>query len=742
MGAGLSDAVNKDHPLEHDTGRDWLKEVTRRVSKRKSVCDAAKLHQLGLFFDTDLQLQNLAGDQDKLLLGATTDKQDLAAHEVVSAAVVAYIQELLLESYDMTLKTLELKRNTSRQTSTIFVSSNVKSAKAIVLLLCDGLWSNKIHVKYWHFLVMHEFSNSSSYIFQSEWAHGLGMAVVVLNPSEQAASADISLEHVLCGWDFVYTTFPGTVLAVVAHGSGGKLALDLLSRRHVVLPEDWEAVQRLRCFAFCNSEIPSDSLQVLSRRQLNFLESNCTNWVSEDKLATERSPIKQVPSGAKTHEKAVEFAFNPMCNFLLANLKDARNEIHLKKTSKRLIAIVDHIAVDKKPVPGGTVGYARCAHYEKAGSFAVYSIFMSNVEQQAVLRRSATEIFSRPFIQIETLSSLIGHTALHHQSGFYLSTCVWRLLLGHEYTYWYLVLDGVSRQANGKNDNGRPSEQDNDESFDGTKTIYSRNYIEVLKNIRTRVLLKLSLAPPFISKTERGVLQVDSSKISYPGKSDFISKTAHDIAAVALLVMDAGCLHDMVLKVRFKGMLLIEHDFKLQRGRNKADGRVSGTMVIQLPVHKSNGSIEVSHPGRSRSINISTPYPTWVCAVFLTGVDVRITYTKGSHIFLVFDIEGYNTMNVENTVGKISLALPQVQRVLEHGAWASWHRLLIVAITTRRAVKGLEGLEGHNRIIVSLLKKCGYEVHLCTVKKEVDGYSISKWITKDKYGKWYFGERM
>ncbi|XP_024530048.1 uncharacterized protein LOC9660031 [Selaginella moellendorffii] len=297
-------------------------EVTRRVSKRKSVSDAAQLHQLGLFFDTDLQLQNLAGDQDKLLLGATTDKQDLAAHEVVSAAVVAYVQELLLESYDMTLKTLELKRNTSRQTSTIVVSSNVKSAKAIVLLLCDGLWLKKIHVK----------DSLLTVLAFLEWAHGLGMAVVLLNPSEvafnerkQAASADISLEHVLCAWDFVFTTFPGTVLAVVAHGSGGKLALDLLSRRHVVLPEDWEAVQRLRCFAFCNSEIPSDSLQVLSRRKLNFLESNCINWVSEDKLATERSPIKQVPSGAKTHEKAAEFAFNPMCNFLLANLTDARN---------------------------------------------------------------------------------------------------------------------------------------------------------------------------------------------------------------------------------------------------------------------------------------------------------------------------------------------------------------------------------------------------------------------------------
>ncbi|XP_024531387.1 uncharacterized protein LOC9632999 [Selaginella moellendorffii] len=94
----------------------------------------------------------------------------------------------------MTLKTLELKRNTSRQTSTIFVSSNVKSAKAIVLLLCDGLWSNKIHVK----------DSLLTVLAFLEWAHGLGMAVVVLNPSEVAFNVQTipsCVFFVCCGTD-------------------------------------------------------------------------------------------------------------------------------------------------------------------------------------------------------------------------------------------------------------------------------------------------------------------------------------------------------------------------------------------------------------------------------------------------------------------------------------------------------------------------------------------------------------
>ncbi|XP_024520000.1 UPF0528 protein CG10038 [Selaginella moellendorffii] len=248
----------------------------------------------------------------------------------------------MVETYGMTRETFTLKRTLAlayggvvqKMESTVFLSSNAKTARALVILLCGrgelnaGQWSRS--------LCLTDSLRTGSVLPFLEWAHELDIAVLVLNPNEvmlngkkQQASFEALLDHVLCAWDLVSATFPDKMLALVAHAYGGTLAIELLKHR------GWGALQRLRCIAFCDAQIPDGSLRVLSYDQLKFLEGNAVNWVSSQEPLDKRlcgvsspdlfgtikkNPMEHLSSGTTKGDGVVMSAFDSICNFILSKL--------------------------------------------------------------------------------------------------------------------------------------------------------------------------------------------------------------------------------------------------------------------------------------------------------------------------------------------------------------------------------------------------------------------------------------
>ncbi|EFJ11099.1 hypothetical protein SELMODRAFT_426605 [Selaginella moellendorffii] len=278
----VAGAEHKDckQTTEPDSSKVWnllsfAKRSLRRVSKKKTSSFAAReLHRLGFFFDSDLRLRDSLSER------------------------------LTLEKFNKVVQKME---------STVFLSPNAKTARALVILLCGRgeLKTLFVQAAFCHFWVIEHVELTEKSNFQ------------------QQASFEALLDHVLCAWDLVSATFPDKMLALVAHAYGGTLAIELLKHR------GWGALQRLRCIGFCDAQIPDGSLRVLSYDQLKFLEGNAVNWVSSQEPLDKRlcgvsspdlfgtikkNPMEHLSSGTTKGDGVVMSAFDSLCNFILSKL--------------------------------------------------------------------------------------------------------------------------------------------------------------------------------------------------------------------------------------------------------------------------------------------------------------------------------------------------------------------------------------------------------------------------------------
>eukprot|EP00271_Cylindrocystis_brebissonii_P006506 TRINITY_DN19283_c0_g2_i1.p1 TRINITY_DN19283_c0_g2~~TRINITY_DN19283_c0_g2_i1.p1 ORF type:complete len:677 (+),score=136.41 TRINITY_DN19283_c0_g2_i1:33-2033(+) len=163
----------------------------------------------------------------------------------------------------------------------IFVSKTVKTADAVLMLLCGtgrvaaGQWARK--------LCINESLYTGSVIPFLEWAHARGIGVVVLNPNATSVRTASGLkrvpfntsaeEHTTYVWDKIVEPLPARHLLLVAHSYGGVGTCNLMYKR------GRQVLERLRAIAFTDSVHGAWGAQGFTDAAKDFFCRRSVNWV-------------------------------------------------------------------------------------------------------------------------------------------------------------------------------------------------------------------------------------------------------------------------------------------------------------------------------------------------------------------------------------------------------------------------------------------------------------------------------
>ncbi|KAL6042535.1 Arb2 domain-containing protein [Balamuthia mandrillaris] len=256
-------------------------------------------------------------------------------YEAMGEMIVRHIQERLIKDHDMEEIIVPIHEvSYEMPRSSIFVSKGALSSTSPLVILVHG--SGNVRAGQWaRKPCFNDDLSIGSVLPYVERAHAKGMNVVVLNPNLNHGMVNgrkVDIEgnsspeaHLLYVWDKFISSAPAEHLFFVSHSYGGIATINLIEHR------DARLLKRLRALALTDS-MHFFSHRGLSRRALEWLATNCIDWVTSelplDTAVNNGADCYCCSAGTLKHEHTSGTAVDSVFNFFDARLEIAMSQQH------------------------------------------------------------------------------------------------------------------------------------------------------------------------------------------------------------------------------------------------------------------------------------------------------------------------------------------------------------------------------------------------------------------------------